>query len=73
MGKQIIVEKRIEVDLSSITVERGETVTIWLNRAGKNQRDCVQVELRSNSSGEVEVFTSEPEIVKHFDEWNEIN
>ncbi len=72
MGKVIKIEKTIEVDLSSITVERGETVTIWLNEAEKNQRSCTQVELRSNSKGELEIFTNKPEIVKTFDKWDEI-
>ena len=58
--------------ISSINIGRGETITIWLNKAVQPEFNQVQVELRVKPDGTPEIFSSEPILLQSFDKWESI-
>jgi len=59
----------IKVTIREVTVQRGEFITVWLNREESNRRDCVQVELCVSADGIPEIFTSDGLQTQTFEEW----
>jgi len=59
------------VRIDELTLQRGETVTVWLNKETADKRDCVQVELRVCHDGTPEVFTNGVDSAS-FEEWRPI-
>lgn len=56
-------------EVKDVTVRRGETLTVWLDRAAESfQRDAIQVELRVTRDGEPEVFSDGVRSTS-FEEW----
>lgn len=61
------VEKTIKLNLSPITLARGEVVTLFADRAADAQRDAIQIELIVTHSGQVILAASEQLQVTDFD------
>jgi uncharacterized Fe-S cluster protein YjdI len=64
--------KVLEID--SVTVHRGETITVWLNlHRDRHRRNCVQIELRVNKVGQPEIYVPDKwhdkPIWKRFSRW----
>jgi len=54
--------------IDEITVERGETLTVWLNTAHFGKRKGIQVELRVDKDGQPEIFNDGLKI-QSMDKW----
>ena len=61
----------VNLALESVTLERGETVTVWLNTEEKGKRLAVQLELRVTAEGVPEIFAADwaKMEVQSFKEW----
>lgn len=60
-------EKTIKLTLSPITLQRGEVVTLFADRAADAQRDAIQVEMIVTYSGQIILAASEPLEVTDFE------
>ncbi len=49
----------VNLPLEEVTLERGDSLTVWLNTAEKGQRLAVQLELRVTTEGEPEIFVAD--------------
>lgn len=57
-------------EVSTITVNSGETLTVWLNRRSADPRGAEQVELRSRDDGGLEIFVDTESVsVRTFEDW----
>lgn len=60
----------VRCEVSTVTLQRGETITVYLNRSELGQEpEQSQVELRVTSKGIIEIFGSSGLTIKSFDDW----
>jgi len=50
---------RVYTNVDEITVKRGETLTVWLDKGEHGKRDVLQVELRLTGEGVPQVFVAD--------------
>jgi hypothetical protein len=78
-GGKMNPRKSIDLEFDHINVYPGETLTVWLNRTGRNDdiRDACQIEVRVDSLGRAELFISDkthtPKIHQDFSEWEPLS
>jgi hypothetical protein len=62
----------IKHDISQINIYPNEVITIWIYDSRRDFRydKAVHLEIRKNSDGEIEIFSSDENIViKSFNDW----
>lgn len=65
-------DPRMVLRVDQVTIDRGETLTVWLNAGEGGARDAVQVELRVRPDGVREIFVDAGEgrvSIREFKDW----
>jgi hypothetical protein len=58
-----------KITIESVSIQRGETITLWLDKGEHQEQRITQMEIRLTLGGNIECFCDEQLSVQPFQEW----
>lgn len=58
-----------KMTIETVSIQRGETITLWLDKGKHQEQRITQIEIRLTLGGDIECFCDEQLSVQSFEEW----